>query len=107
MKTQGNCETVRMKRIQLYRPEFQRLSVDCSRKKIDRIPDAFGFQYAVRAGEGRHRYAPGKSALHARRNWIGVNRKPGALVRWNGNPLNHAPLSRDPNIFGNDRHGLL
>src|SRR5215467_6070946 len=92
-----------MKRIQLCGPELQRFGIDRGRKKIDRIPDASGFQHAVQTCKKRHRYTSRKSALHARRNWIRMNREPCSLVIRYGNPLNDAPFSRYANIFGN--HG--
>src|SRR5215472_6278928 len=107
VKAQGNCEAVCMEGIQLCGPEFQRLRVNTCCEKVDRIPDTSGFQHAICTGQNSHRYASRKSTLHACRNWIGVDREPGALISENRNALNETPFSRDANVLGNDRHTLF
>src|SRR5262245_35411835 len=96
-----------MKGIQLFGPEPKRLGVDTSRKEIDWVPDASGFQHAVQTGQKCHGYASCKSTLHARRNWISVNRKPCTLGIRYGNTLDNAAFRGNADIFCNHGHGFF
>src|SRR6266481_9259249 len=97
-----------MKRIQLSGAELKRLPIDSSRKEVDGIPDASGFEHSVSAGQHGHRYCPGDATLDASRYRVGFQGKPYTEeFGRDGHALDNAALCCDAVFFEHDRHSLF
>src|SRR5580700_5123093 len=80
-----------MERCERSRPELEGLSVDRSRKQIDRIPDAPLLEKTVEAGQNRHGHGASEPSLDARRDSIRFERKQSAWKVWRyGQPFHFA-----------------
>src|SRR5580700_3167711 len=89
-----------MERCERSRPELEGLSVDRSRKQIDRIPDAPLLEKTVEAGQNRHGHGASEPTLDARRDRIRFERKQSAWKVWRyGQPFHFAASGGDHDCF--------